>query len=329
MKKRALILGITGQDGSYLSEILLAKNYEVHGMYRKSSTGNTSNIDHLLNDPKIFNISFFLHRGDLLDQPSLFRIISDVKPDEIYNEADQDHVKWSFEIIGYSSDVTSSGVAKLLETVRIIDKSIRVFQPVTSNMFGFTREDVLNEDSTLNPQSPYAIGKTFAFHTARLYRNAYGMHVSTAILFNHESPRRTTDYVTRKISRAAAKISLGLQNNLVLGDTSALIDWGHARDYMVAAVEMLQQPKGDDFVICSGELNSVQSFLETAFNYVNLNWKDYVSTSKEFYRPTRTSSLKGDSTKALNILKFKPSYGFEDLVIEMVEHDLADLKKRS
>ena len=216
MKKRALILGITGQDGSYLSEILLAKNYEVHGMYRKSSTGNTSNIDHLLNDPKIFNISFFLHRGDLLDQPSLFRIISDVKPDEIYNEADQDHVKWSFEIIGYSSDVTSSGVAKLLETVRIIDKSIRVFQPVTSNMFGLTREDVLNEDSTLNPQSPYAIGKTFAFHTARLYRNAYGMHVSTAILFNHESPRRTTDYVTRKISRAAAKISLGLQNNLVL-----------------------------------------------------------------------------------------------------------------
>lgn len=326
MKKRALILGVTGQDGSYLAEILLSRGYEVHGMYRKSATGNTINIKGILDDCSILNKTFFLHRGDLLDQTSLFRIIASIKPDEIYNEADQDHVKWSFDMVGYSADVTSSGVAKLLETARLIVPSARIFQPVTSNMFGVTSESSLNESSVLNPQSPYAIAKTFAFHTARLYRNAYGMHISTGILFNHESPRRTTDYVTRKISRAAAAIRLGIQKNLVLGDITAQIDWGHARDYMNAAVDMLQQPTPDDFVICSGELHSVQDFLEVAFKYVGLDWSDYVSTSQEFARPTRTSPLRGDFSKARRVFGFSPSISFEELVQEMVQSDLDDFK---
>jgi len=327
MNKRALILGVTGQDGSYLADLLIEKNYEVHGLYRKSATGNTKNINHLINDPDVLNNKFFLHRGDMLDLSSLHRIIQSVKPHEIYNEADQDHVRWSFDMVGYSSDITGSAVAKLLELVRNFDNSIRVFQPCTSNMYGQNTDAFQNEDTALDPVSPYAIAKTFAYHTCRFYRHTFDMHVSTAILFNHESPRRTEDYVTRKISRSVARIYLGLQEELVLGDLSAEIDWGYAREYMDAAISMVNHSVSDDYVIASGEKHSVKEFVEAAFSCVGLPSEDYVKSSKEFFRPTKTGALVGDYSKANRVLGFSPKTGFADLVNLMVEHDIKNLSQ--
>jgi len=224
--KKALILGVTGQDGSYLADVLLEKGYEVHGMVRRSATGNTRNIEHLINNPEVFNRSFFVQRGDLADPTSLYRIINEVEPREIYNEADQDHVSWSFDMVGYSSDITGAAVGRILETIKQVDPSIRFFQPCTSNMFGRSETEYQTEITTFNPQSPYACAKVYAYYMVRYYREAFGIFASTGILYNHESPRRTAEYVTRKITQSVARIACGKQSRLTLGDMSARIDWG-------------------------------------------------------------------------------------------------------
>ena len=320
--KKALILGVTGQDGSYLSEILLERGYEVYGMIRRSATGNTRNIDHLIQNPEIFNNQFFLVRGDLADPTSLYRIIKEVKPQEIYNEADQDHVSWSYDMVGYSSDITGAAVGRVLEIIYQVDPSIRFFQPCTSNMFGKT--DILpqTEITPFNPQSPYACAKVFAYYLAKHYREAFKIFVSTAILYNHESPRRTVEYVTRKITQSVARIVKGKQNKLILGDLSACIDWGYSGEYMGAAWQMLQMDKPDDFIIATGEAHSVREFVDEAFALVNLESDNYVISDQNLLRPTKTSVLIGDTTKARNEFGFNPKIKFKDLVKIMVEADL-------
>lgn len=325
--KKALIFGVTGQDGSYLADILLEKGYEVHGMYRKSSTGNTRNVLHLMEDKNIFNKRFFLHRGDMADATSIYRIISEVRPNEIYNEADQDHVRWSFDMVAYSSDITATAVARVLEIIRQIDPEIRYFQPCTSNMFGLSESEMQNENTPFNPQSPYAIAKTFAWYMTRYYRTTYGLHASAAILYNHESPRRTPEYVTRKITQSVARIALKKQDKLVLGDLSARIDWGYAREYMEAAWNMLQQNQGDDYIIATGEAHSVKEFVDEAFAAVGLDPAKYLETSAEFLRPTKTSALIGDTTKAKKAFGFNPKIRFKELVNLMVQADLEKEKQ--
>jgi GDPmannose 4,6-dehydratase len=320
--KKALIFGVTGQDGSYLAEVLLEKGYEVHGMVRRSATGNTKNIEHLINNNNIFNKCFFLCRGDLADPTSIYRIISSVRPQEIYNEADQDHVSWSHDMVGYSADITGAAVGRILEIIRQIDKTIRFFQPCSSNMFGKTDTNSQNEDTSFNPQSPYACAKISAYHLTKYYRNAFGMFASTAIFYNHESPRRPEEYVTRKITRAVARIASGKQNKLVLGDLSAKIDWGYSREYMEAAWQIMQQDNADDFVIATGEAHSVKEFVDEAFSYVNLKADNYVTTDPSFFRPTQTSTLVGDITKARNIFKFEPKIKFKELVKIMAQADM-------
>ncbi len=320
--KKALIFGVTGQDGSYLAEILLEKGYEVHGMVRKSATGNTRNIDRLIQDAKIFNHSFFLHRGDLADATSIYRIINTVRPQEIYNEADQDHVSWSYDMVGYSADITGAAVGRILESIRQIDKDIRYFQPCTSNMFGITEETKQNEKTPFNPQSPYACAKAMAFYLTRYYRNAFNIFASTAILYNHESPRRMPEYLTRKVTQAVARIKYKKQDRLTLGDTSARIDWGYAREYMETAWQILQQDKPDDFVVATGESHSVQEWVDSAFEIAGLKSGDYVVTDPSLLRPGKTSSLIGDTSKAKRVFGFEPKVRFKELVSLMTEFDL-------
>lgn len=320
--KKALVLGVTGQDGSYLAEILIEKGYEVYGMVRRSATGNTRNIEHLIQDPGIFNRCFFLWRGDLADATSLFRIINDVRPHEIYNEADQDHVSWSFDIVDYSVDITGAAVARILEIIRQVDPSIRYFQPCTSNMFGKTDIVPQTEATPFNPQSVYACSKVLAYHLTRYYREAFGIFASTGIFYNHESPRRAEEYVTRKITKSVARIACGRQARLVLGDMSAQIDWGYAREYMEAAWSILQLDRPDDFIIASGELHSVEEFVNEACAVVKLNPEDYVVSDKSLFRPTKTSTLVGDTTKARKAFDFEPRVRFKELVRIMVEADL-------
>ena len=320
--KKALILGVTGQDGSYLAEILLEKGYEVHGMVRRSATGNTRNIEHLIQNPELFNRRFFLWRGDLADPISLYRIINSVRPQEIYNEADQDHVGWSYDMVGYSADITGAAVARILEIIRQVDSTIRYFQPCTSNMFGKTESVTQNETTPFNPQSPYACAKVMAFYFTRYYRDAFGMFASNAILYNHESPRRTAEYVTRKITQSVARIACGKQDKLMLGDLSARIDWGYAKEFMEAAWQMLQLDQPGDFVIATGEAHSVREWVEEAFAVVNLRPDDYVVTDPSLLRPTKTSTLIGDITKAREAFGFDPKVKFKELVRLMVEADL-------
>lgn len=320
--KKALVLGVTGQDGSYLAEVLLEKGYEVHGMVRRSSTGNTRNIDHLINDDKLFNKYFFLCRGDLADPTSLYRIINSIEPQEIYNEADQDHVSWSYDMVGYSADITGSAVGRLLEIIKQSDPRIHFFQPCTSNMFGKTESKLQTEATPFNPQSPYACAKVLAHYITRYYREAFGMFASTATLYNHESPRRTEEYVTRKIARSVARIVCGKQDKLVLGDMSAQIDWGYAKEYMEAAWNILQLDKPDDFIIATGETHSVEEFVDEAFKVVDLNARKYVVSDQKLYRPTQTSVLAGDISKAKKTFNFEPKIKFKELVKIMVESDL-------
>lgn len=320
--KKALILGITGQDGSYLAEILLRKGYEVHGLYRRSATGNTRNIQHLLNDPEIFEKTLFLHRGDLADTTSLFRVIQSAAPDEIYNEADQDHAGWSFNIVDYSLDITGGAVGRLLEIIRQINPEIKYFQPCTSNMFGRPREKFQTEETPFSPQSPYGCAKVMAYLLCKHYREAYGMYVSTAIFYNHESPRRTEEYVTRKITLAAARIARGQQDKLVLGDLSAQIDWGYAKEYMETAWTIMQQPRPDDFIIATGEAHSVQEFVEKAFEAANLDSAKYVTSDSKFFRPAANNILIGNAAKARDAFGFDPKFKFNQLVELMVESDL-------
>jgi GDPmannose 4,6-dehydratase len=321
--KKALIFGVTGQDGSYLAEVLLEKGYEVHGMVRRSATGNTVNIEHLIQDPEIFQKKFFIHRGDLADATSLYRIITTVMPDEIYNEADQDHVGWSYDMVAFSADITGTSVGRILEIIKQVNPKIRYFQPCTSNMFGLAENEFQNEDTPFNPQSPYACFKVMAYYLTRYYRQNFGIFASTAILYNHESPRRTDDYVTRKITRAVARIASGKQDKLILGDLSAKIDWGYSKEYMEAVWQILQLEEPDDFVIATGEAHSVQEFVEEAFKVVNLNAADYVNIDPSLLRPTKTSVLTGDISKARQKFGYDPKIKFKELVKLMVEADLS------
>ncbi len=325
--RKALIFGVTGQDGSYLAEILLEKGYEVHGMVRRSATGNTRNIDHLINDPELFDHRFFLHRGDLADPTSLYRIINTVRPHEIYNEADQDHVSWSFDMVGYSVDITGAAVGRILEIIKQIDPSIRFFQPCTSNMFGKTDIIPQTESVSFNPQSPYACAKVFAYYLTRYYREAFGIFTSTGIFYNHESPRRTEEYVTRKITKSVARITCGKQDKLILGDLSARIDWGYSKEYMETAWEILQLDNPDDFIIATGEAHSVKEFVDEAFAVVNLRSEDYVVSDQSLFRPTQTSILIGDTTKARKAFGFEPKVRFKKLVKIMMEADLEAERK--
>ena len=324
--KKALIFGVTGQDGSYLAEILLEKGYEVHGMIRRSATGNTKNIDHLLNDVNILNKQFFIHRGDLADPTSLYRIINSVRPLEIYNEADQDHVSWSYDMVGYSLDITAAAVGRILEIIKQIDPSIRYFQPCTSNMFGKTDSNHQTETTPFNPQSPYACAKIFAYYITKYYRDAFGIFASNAILYNHESPRRTPEYVTRKITQSVARIASGKQKTLILGDLSAQIDWGYSKEYMEAAWKMLQLDKPNDFIIATGEIHSVREFVDESFRFVGLKTEDYLNIDSNLLRPTKTSTLIGDISKANEVFGFNPKIKFKELVQIMTG---ADLKKEA
>jgi len=325
--KKALILGVTGQDGSYLADILLEKGYEVHGMIRRSATGNTRNIEHIIQNPELFNRRFFLCRGDLADSTSLYRNINSIRPDEIYNEADQDHVGWSYDMVGYSVDVTGAAVGRILEIIRQIDPQIRYFQPCTSNMFGKSDDELHNEASRFNPQSPYACAKVMAYYLTRYYRETFDMFASNAILFNHESPRRTNEYVTRKITQSVARIALKKQDKLVLGDISAKVDWGYSREYMESAWNILQLDTPDDFIIATGEAHSVKEWMDEAFSHVNLRSEDYVVTDPNLIRPSKTSTLIGDISKARRTFGFNPKIKFKELVRLMVEADL-EIEKR-
>lgn len=317
--RKALIFGITGQDGSYLAEILLEKGYEVHGVIRKSATGNLSNINHIL-DQNLKN--FIIHKGDLADSSSIFRIISEVLPDEVYNEADQDHVRWSYDLTEYSIDITAAGVNRILEAIRVLSPKSKYFQPCSSNMFGISTSKTQNELTPFNPQSPYGIAKTTAFYITKFYRETYGLFAASAIFYNHESPRRTTDYVSRKITSSLAKILAGKQNKIKLGDISAEIDWGYAKDYMYAAWNILQLDNADDFIIASGQVSSVEKFVEIAFSMVNLNYKEYIEIDQSLIRPSKTTALIGDISKAEKIFNFKNSYDLEGLIRLMLENDL-------
>ena len=338
MTKKALITGVTGQDGSYLAELLLSKGYEVHGIKRRASSFNTSRVDHL----KLLK----LHYGDMTDGSNLTRLLFDIKPDEVYNLAAQSHVKVSFETPEYTANADALGTMRLLEGVRLLDREkklgrerTRVYQASTSELYGNSGGHFRNEGTPFEPRSPYAAAKLYAYWLTRNYRDAYGMHASNGILFNHESPRRGPTFVTRKITQAVAAISQGRSDCLYLGNIDALRDWGHARDYVEAMYLALQQDKPDDYVIATGEAHSVREFVELAFAEVGIviGWlgqgvnekgidtktmKTVVRIDPKYFRPTEVNLLRGDATKAMTRLGWRPKTKFRDLVKEMVAADL-------
>jgi GDPmannose 4,6-dehydratase len=318
-----LLTGITGQDGSYLADLLLEKGYEVHGIIRRSSSFNTARIDHIFN-------RLHLHFGDLSDGASLARLVLEVQPDEIYNLGAQSHVKVSFDTPEYTTDVGATGTLRLLEAARSLHKvkPVRFYQASSSEMFGRVQEVPQNESTPFYPCSPYGCAKVFAFSIARNYRESYGMHVSNGILFNHESPRRGETFVTRKITRAIARIKLGRQKELRLGNLKALRDWGYAGDYVDAMWRMLQHPAGDDYVVATGEMHSVAEFADLAFAHAGLNAGDFVVVDPKYFRPTEVEELLGDASKAKGILGWEPKVTFKELVRMMVDADMeAELSK--
>ncbi|WP_117237362.1 GDP-mannose 4,6-dehydratase [Thermus sediminis] len=323
--KRALITGITGQDGSYLAEFLLAKGYEVHGIIRRSSVFNTSRIDHLYRDPHEPGAQLFLHYGDLTDGTGLRRILEKVQPDEIYNLGAQSHVKVSFEQPEYTADVVALGTLRLLEAVRDYaqtwGRQVRFYQAGSSEMFG-AAPPPQNEKTPFYPRSPYAVSKVAAYWYAVNYREAYGLFIANGILFNHESERRGETFVTRKITRAAGRIKMGLQKKLYLGNLEAKRDWGYAPDYVEAMWLMLQQPEPDDYVVATGEAHSVREFLEEAFGLLGLDPSAHVEIDPRYFRPTEVDFLLGDASKARERLGWQPKVTFKELVRRMVEHDL-------
>ena len=326
--KKALITGITGQDGSYLCELLLDKGYEVHGIVRRSSSFNRSRIEHLIQDRETYGSRLFLHYGDMTDSSALNRILEKCGPDEIYNLAAQSHVRISLDMPEYTGDVDGLGVARLLDAVREVGltRECRFYQASTSELFGATPPPQ-NETSPFHPRSPYAAAKLFAHWMVVNYREGYGMHASSGILFNHESPRRGENFVTRKIAVAVARIACGLQKRLVLGNLDAGRDWGHAKDYVEAMYLMLQQPAGDDFVIATGSMHTVREFADLAFGFAGLDYRDYVDTDPSYLRPTEVDALRGDASKAHRLLGWRPRITFEDLVREMVDHEM-DIARR-
>jgi len=313
--RKALITGITGQDGSYLAELLLDKGYEVHGLVRRSSSFNTWRIDHIRDH-------LVLHYGDLVDQNSLVRTLALVGPDEIYNLAAQSHVKVSFEMPEYTAGVTALGVLRLLDAVRELGMKSRVYQAGSSEMFGLVQETPQTEKTPFHPRSPYGVSKVFAHWMAINYREGYGMPVSNGILFNHESPRRGENFVTRKITMGIAAIKKGKAKELRLGNLDAKRDWGFAKDYVEAMWLMLQREQPDDFVVATGETHSVREFLEEAFSYLGLHWQDYVVVDPKYFRPAEVDFLLGDPTKAKQVLGWQPKVGFRELVRIMVDADL-------
>lgn len=328
-QKIALIFGITGQDGSYLAELLLKRGYVVHGLVRRSSTINRERIRHLHDDPKIYGKKLFLHYGDLADESSIRELIYKVSPDELYNLAAQSHVKISFDIPEYTADITGKGALTILEAIKDFQqqskKKIKFYQASSSEMFG-AAPPPQNENTKFDPQSPYGIAKVFAHNTTKLYREAYNIFAVNGILFNHESPRRGENFVTRKITIGVAKIKAGFKK-LYLGNTDAKRDWGYAPEYMEAAWLMMQQPNPDDYVIGTGETHTVREFVELAFKEAGLgNWKKYVEIDSQYYRPAEVNVLVADTRKAKKILGWKPRTKFKDLVKIMVKADLENIQ---
>src|SRR3974377_318556 len=322
---KALITGCTGQDGSYLTEFLLDKGYEVHGLKRRASSFNTDRVDHIYKDFHQAGTRFYLHYADLVDGSSLATLLYDVRPDEIYNLGAQSHVKVSFEIPEFTADVCASGTLRLLEAMRRTGVRSRFYQASSSEMFGSTPPPQ-NETTTLHPRSPYACAKVFGHNITVNYRESYGLHASSGILFNHESPRRGETFVTRKITRAVAHIQAGLQEKLFLGNLDAKRDWGYAKEYVEAMWLMLQQAKADDYVIATNETHSVREFLDIAFGHVGLDWKKYVEIDPRYYRPTEVDLLIGDYSKAKKKLGWEPKARFVDLAKLMVDADVQLLK---
>lgn len=324
--KRALITGITGQDGSYLAELLLEKGYEVHGIIRRASTFNTDRIDHIYTDPHKEGVRLFLHYGDLNDGTMLRRIVEQVQPNEVYNLGAQSHVRVSFDSPEYTADTVGMGALRLLEAIRDYQqrtgKEVRFYQAGSSEMFGKVQAVPQTEKTPFYPRSPYACAKVFAHWQTVNYRESYGLFACNGILFNHESPRRGETFVTRKITRAVARIVAGTQKKLYMGNLDAKRDWGYAKDYVRAMWLMLQQKQSDDYVVATGETHSVEEFLENAFGYVNLRWQDYVAFDERYLRPTEVDLLIGNPEKAKKQLDWQPEVTFDQLVRLMVEADL-------
>lgn len=343
--KKAIITGVTGQDGAYLAKLLLSKGYEVHGIKRRTSLFNTARIDDIYEDPHIAN-RFKLHFGDLSDASSLIHLIQTIRPDEIYNLGAQSHVRVSFENPEYTADIDALGVLRIIEAVRVcgLEKTTRIYQASSSEMFGDVLETPQRETTPFNPRSPYGVAKVFGFFIMKNYRESYGMFASNGILFNHESPMRGETFVTRKITRAVARISLGLEETLYLGNLNAMRDWGHAKDYVEAMWLVLQHEKADDFVIATGEQFSVRTFVEWAFKYIGVDivWQgtglNEIGTDKatgmvrikideKYYRPSEVETLLGDATKAKTLLGWKPKITTKELLEEMMVNDIEQAKR--
>lgn len=345
-QKKALITGITGQDGAYLAELLLTKGYEVHGIKRRSSSFNTGRVDHLYTDPHIEGTNFFMHFGDMTDATNLIRLVQSVQPDEIYNLAAQSHVQVSFDTAEYTANTDGIGALRLLEAIRILglEKSAKFYQASTSELYGKVVETPQTETTPFHPRSPYAAAKLYAYWITVNYREAYGMHASNGILFNHESPIRGETFVTRKITRAVAAMNLGSEEKLYLGNIDALRDWGHARDYVEGMWRMLQQDEPDDYVLATGEQHSVREFVELSFAEIDrkIVWQGsgvdeqgideangdvLVEIDPRYFRPTEVETLLGNPAKALDILGWQHTTPFSDLVSDMVKSDLELLKR--
>ena len=327
--KKALITGITGQDGSYLAELLLAKGYEVHGIIRRASTFNTGRIDHLYKDPHINGVKLFLHYGDIADSTNLIKLIYRIQPDEVYHLAAQSHVRVSFDIPEYTGDVTALSTSRILEAIRETGVKSKFYQASSSEMFGKVHEVPQRETTPFHPRSPYGVAKVYAHWATVNYRESYDLFACCGILFNHESPRRGETFVTRKITRAVARIKAGQQKKLYLGNLDAKRDWGYAKEYVEAMWAMLQQDKPEDYVIATGETHSVKEFLSEAFSYVNLDWRDYVELDPKYLRPAEVDLLIGDSTKAKQELGWEPKVTFNELVRLMVDADVATVNQSS
>jgi GDPmannose 4,6-dehydratase len=325
--KKALITGITGQDGSYLCELLIGKGYEVHGIVRRASTFNTARIDHLYQDPHINDVRLFLHYGDIADSTNLVKLLYRIQPDEIYHLAAQSHVRVSFDIPEYTGDVTGLGTVRILEAIRETGLKAKFYQASSSEMFGMVQETPQRETTPFYPRSPYGAAKVYAYWLTVNYRESYGIFACNGILFNHESPRRGETFVTRKISRAVAAIKAGQVDKVYLGNLDAKRDWGYAEEYVTAMWLMLQQNEPDDFVIATGETHSVREFVQEAFSYAGLAWRDHVEIDPKYYRPAEVDLLVGDASKARQKLSWTPRTKFKDLVHLMVDADMAAIRK--
>ncbi|MGH9928635.1 MAG: GDP-mannose 4,6-dehydratase [Pyrinomonadaceae bacterium] len=324
---KALITGITGQDGSYLAELLLAKGYEVHGIIRRASTFNTGRIEHLYKDPHINGVRLFLHYGDIADSTNLIKLLYRIQPDEVYHLAAQSHVRVSFDIPEYTGDVTALSTIRILEAIRETGVKSKFYQASSSEMFGKASEAPQRESTPFYPRSPYGVAKVYAHWATINYRESYDLFACCGILFNHESPRRGETFVTRKITRAVTRIKAGLQEKLYLGNLNAKRDWGYAREYVEAMWLMLQQDNPEDFVIATGETHSVEEFLSEAFSYLDLDWHKYVELDSKYLRPAEVDLLIGDASKAGKALGWEPKVTFKELVRLMVDADQALISK--